>query len=87
MGIPLSLNFNLLWSHQSSFFGVGFGLDTEMSNTVQDQRLSMIIEPEVRCHSTQHSESIVEQVSGLLLGTSWLGLCHVRKNDPSPSGP
>ena len=35
----------------------------------------------------QHSESIVEQVSGLLLGTSWLGLCHVRKNDPSPSGP
>ena len=59
MGIPLSLIFNLLWSHQSSFFGVGFGLDTEMSNIVQDQRLSMIIEPEAEM--PQYSESIIDK--------------------------
>lgn len=81
--MPLSLNFNLLWSHQSSFFGVGFGFDAELSSTVQDQRLSMITEPEAGM--PQHSESIGEQVSGLLLATAWLDLCYVRKNDPSPS--
>lgn len=73
----------MLWSRQSSSFGVGFGCDAELSSTVQDQRLSMITEPEVGM--PQHSESIVEQVSGLLFATSWLDLCYVRKNDPSPS--
>lgn len=87
MGIPPSLNCNLLWSRKSSFRGAGFGLDTELGNTVWSQRCEVIIE--LGSHSVQRLlESVIEEVSGLSLAASWLNLwvlgC-VKKNYPNPS--
>lgn len=81
-GNPPSLNTGLLCSRKSSLFGVGFGFDTEVGNTIWDQRYSVILEPRVIFHTLEETEEVLSKSllpNGFSLDTQGLG--HVQKND------